>query len=193
MLAILEKPVSDFQNHNLSDKDRFVSLLDNFESPLLNYVSRLMGSLNSEAEDFVQDTFLKFHKKVINDGWDSIDSPSNWLFRVAHNLVMDAGRKKTVEKKFKEFKVKNTATADDLEKEFNQLDMMVREEAGKKALEALQQLPEEEKKVLLLKIVQGFTLKEISDITGEKIGKIAYRINKGLERMHSILKKSGIV
>lgn len=193
MLAILEKPESDFQNHKLNDKDRFVSLLNHFESPLLNYVGRLMGSLNSEAEDFVQDTFLKFHKKVIKDGWQSIDSPSNWLFRVAHNLVMDAGRKKTVEKKFKEFKVKNTATADDLEKEFNQLDIMVREEAGKKALEALQQLPEDERKVLLLKIVQGFTLKEISDITGEKIGKIAYRINKGLERMHSILKKSGVV
>jgi len=193
VLAILEKPSSDFQDHNLSDKERFVSLLEQFESPLLNYVGRLMGSLNSEAEDFVQDTFLKFHKKIKIDGWESIDSPSNWLFRVAHNLVMDAGRKKTVEKKFKEFKVKNTPTADDLEKEFNQLDILVREEAGKKALEALQQLPEEEKRVLLLKIIQGFTLKEISEITGEKIGKIAYRINKGLEKMYSILKKSGIV
>lgn len=193
ILFATESGMDAYLDPKLSHQERFADLLKKCESSLLHYVSRLRGNLNSEAEDFVQETFLKFHKKVNEEGWESVANPPNWLYRVAHNLVMDAGRRKKVENQHIKEVVRNAPPTKELDTEGSQLGKMIRDEAGKKALMILQQLPEEDREVLLLKIIQDFTLKEISEITGENIGKTAYRINRSLEKLHELLQKDGVI
>lgn len=193
ILFATESNLDAYLNPKLSHQERFADLLKKCESSLIHYVSRLRGNLNSEAEDFVQETFLKFHRKVNEEGWESIANPTNWLYRVAHNLVMDAGRRKKLENLHKDEVVRNAPVAIELDESDSQLGKMIRDEAGKKALAALQKLPEEDREVLLLKIIQDFTLKEISEITGENIGKTAYRVNRSLEKLHEILQQDGVI
>lgn len=70
----------------------FRELYERHHGPLLRYVSRLMSGDRQRAEDFVQETLLR--------AWlSSADQPPDWspcrtwLFRVAHNLVVDWTRR----------------------------------------------------------------------------------------------------
>ena len=46
----------------------------------------------SEAEDIVQETFVRFSQARSRD--EEIAQPRAWLYRVAHNLLVDYGRKR---------------------------------------------------------------------------------------------------
>ena len=46
----------------------------------------------SEAEDIAQETFVRFYQARSRD--EKITQPRAWLFRVAHNLLVDYGRKR---------------------------------------------------------------------------------------------------
>ena len=66
-------------------------------------------------------------------------------------------------------------------------------EACHLAVAELEQLPEEQRTVLLLKIMQGFTLREISEVTGLKIGTVNYRLTQGLRALSERLKEAGAI
>ena len=76
----------------------FPQILDLYEGPLLRYASRLLAYANALPEDLVQDAFMKLHKKVKEEGWESITDIKNWMFRVTHNLCMDVLRREKNEK-----------------------------------------------------------------------------------------------
>jgi len=160
------------------------AVVKEYETPLLRYVSRLIGSRYDEAQDVVQDVFLKLHKRISSPGQEQIGNMRSWLYRVAHNLAMDYGRgrkrRKTLEEKalsdpsvMEKVKGSQLGDARDIE----------RKEFGQIALGAVEKLPDEQKNVLLLKMIQGFTLKEISGITGLKIGTVNYRLTQGLRTL----------
>ena len=120
-----------------------------------------------------------------------IRNMKSWLYRVAHNRVMDLTRRKAAEQK--------ATTAQEELAESDQADPtdelaeLVRKEAGDRAMSELQHLPEEEKHVILLKVVHGMKLREISEITGLTTGNIDYRIKRGLKTLATRLKAGGII
>src|SRR5690606_16008815 len=82
------------RRHSAPAED-FAALVDPFEGPLLRYVGALLaGPADAEAQDVVQETFLRLHRQQTQYGVDSIGQLDSWLFRVAHNLARDAGRKR---------------------------------------------------------------------------------------------------
>jgi RNA polymerase sigma factor (sigma-70 family) len=70
---------------------------------------------------------------------------------------------------------------------------MVHREACSIAMSELQTLPEEERQVILLRIVEGLNLREIGEITGLSVGNVDYRINKALRELTGRLKNAGVV
>lgn len=169
-----------------------VGVVREYETPLLRYVARLIGSRYDEAQDVVQDVFLKLHKQVTTPEQAEIRNMRSWLYRVSHNLAMDYGRgrkrRQALENKalsdpavMEKMRGAKVGDARDIEKK----------EAGRAALRAVETLPEEQKNVVLLKIIQGFTLKEISSVTGLKIGTVNYRLTQGLRTLATQLEDRG--
>jgi RNA polymerase sigma-70 factor (ECF subfamily) len=139
----------------------------------------------------VQEVFLRLHGQVEQHGSASIRSMKSWLYRVAHNRVMDLTRRTAAEQKA-------TTAQEELtdSEQFDPVDGLadlVRKEAGDRAMSELQRLPEEEKHVILLKVVHGMKLKEISEITGLTTGNVDYRIKKGLKTLATRLKAGGVI
>ena len=66
-------------------------------------------------------------------------------------------------------------------------------EACEKAVDELHKLPGDQKEVLLLRIVQGMTLREIGEVTGLTPGNAAYRIDQGLRELARRLRAAGVV
>ena len=71
------------------DSGAFRDVVHRFHAPLLSYVISMLRNLH-EAEDAVQDTWLKAHRSAhqIRDA----SSVWGWLKRIAHNSALDAAR-----------------------------------------------------------------------------------------------------
>lgn len=171
--------------------ETFEEVIDFFESPLLRYVGRFLGANSIDTEDVVQETFIKLHQLVCEKGAESITSLKAWLFRVAHNHAMDIGRKRQRNHQHRQRVQEESDETDALEKDM--LENMVRREAGLVAMRELKNLHEEEQQVILLKTLQDLKLREISEVTGLSIGKVAYRLNQGLAALASRLKEGGLL
>ena len=70
---------------------------------------------------------------------------------------------------------------------------MIRQEATGHALAALKRLPDDQKQVIMLKIIQDMTLREIAEVMGITPSTVNYRLNQGLKAMASRLKQDGVL
>ena len=170
----------------------FVAIVGQYESPLLRYIGQLLGSNRDGAEEAVQEAFLRLHRQVSEHGRASIENLSAWLFRVAHNLAISTVRRRELERRLRE-ESKDDPLADGADGEpVNALDVLVRKEMCERALAELQMLPQKHKEVLLLKIIQGFSFREIGEITGLSVSHVSYRMNQGLRELSRRLKGAGL-
>lgn len=173
----------------------FVEVVTRFETPLLRYATQVVGpGQGIDPQDVVQEAFLRLHRQIEQNGNGSVHNLQGWLFRVAHNLALDACRKRERESKAKVGATQETASqASEAESALDGLAEMVHKEACERAMAELQNLPEDEKHVILLKIVHGLTLREIGETTGLTIGNVDYRIKRGLKMLSERLKQAGVI
>ena len=174
-----------------------------YETPLLRYVGQLLGrGMAHEAEDVVQETFLIYYREASRDGAAArsigtqgrpeetrraVRNVSTWLFRVAHNLTMDALRRQARQSRT-EARLGAASPAQP-----DALDNLAHRESCDEALAELRHLPDEQRQVLLLRVVQGMKLREISEVTGLTVGNAGYRISEGLRELARRLKERGVI
>jgi len=78
------------QAYQRGDAQAFHALVARFERPLWNFVRRFASS-PSQAEDLVQETFLRLVRS--KDEWRQESKVSTWVFTIARNLCTDEARK----------------------------------------------------------------------------------------------------
>jgi RNA polymerase sigma-70 factor, ECF subfamily len=79
------------------DADKVIELYDTLQSPLRAYLGTF-GLSADEVDDVIQEVFVRLMRHLRNNGngvklrqlWD--ENQRGWLFRVAHNFVMDIYR-----------------------------------------------------------------------------------------------------
>ncbi len=174
--------------------DDLMEVVAHVQGPLLRYVGRMLGRHDLEAEDVVQETFIRLHKQVRKRGSDSIRHLSTWLFRVAHNQTLDLIRKRKRQKNKAPTVSQDPAiTAEKVANDMDALSEMLRKESRQVALEALFKLPPDIRQILLLKIIQGMSLRQVAEIVGVSLSTVNYRLNQGLSDLAGQLKRAGVV
>jgi len=170
-----------------------------YQGPLLRYVGRMLGNTDDQREDVVQETFIRLHRQVRAHGWDSVKHLTTWLFRVAHNLTIDALRRK-VRQDTARREAESGASADPAAaaqeptaEEMDALGEVIRQEARQVVLRELAQLDDCYRQVVLLKIVQGMTLREVAEVVGVSLSTVNHRLNEGLSILARRLRKAGVV
>ena len=73
------------------DKEAFAQLYENHFDKIYRYVALRIGN-KTEAEDVTQQVFLNALRSISSFRWKGVPF-STWLFRIAHNLVVDYLRK----------------------------------------------------------------------------------------------------
>jgi RNA polymerase sigma-70 factor (ECF subfamily) len=135
-----------------------------------------------EAKDMVQDVFIKTWEYIRNGG--EVLNMKAFLYRTAHNIVIDHYRKKkpvSLDNLFEEgFDVSSeTDTVKDIE---NKID-------GAEAIKLLNQIPKAYRDVIYMQYVDGLGVKEIADILGESPNNVSVKIHRGLEKIKKIYHK----
>jgi len=164
------------------------AIMADYETPLLRYVGHLVNR-PEDAQDIVQEVFLRYCRWSRDADAAAVRNPSGWLFSVAHNLAQDALRRRQRERQAR----REIGPAPAEVAECDAVDHIIRQAASERALAELKRLPEELRQVLVLKVIQDMTLRDIAKVTGLSFGNVAYRVNQGLKELAMRLKEAGVV
>lgn len=146
---------------------------------MYNFALRLTSD-PSDAEDLVQDTIVKAFRFF--SSYEKGTNAKAWLFRILKNSYINNYRKKSkkpsqvdydeVSTFYETIRAERTDTSD-LE------DKMFRELIDDDISNALDELPEDFRTVVLLCDVEGFTYEEIANMLDVPIGTIRSRLHRG--------------
>lgn len=163
---------------SMSDERHFsiTETVQQFGKRLFGFV-RGKVKTTEEAEDILQDVWYQFSRL---SNLDELENVSAWLYRVAQNRVTDNYQKKKTEN-LEDFTYEN----DENEISFKEILLLdenaspelalFKEEFWSELMQALDELPENQKEVFLLNEIEDFTLQEIADQKGENLKTIISR------------------
>jgi len=156
---------------------------------MYNFALRLTSD-PSDAEDLVQDTIVKAFRFF--SSYEKGTNAKAWLFRILKNSYINNYRKQSkqpnqvdydeVSTFYETIRAERTDTSD-LE------DKMFRDLIDDDISQALEELPEDFRTVVLLCDVEGFTYEEIANMLDVPIGTIRSRLHRGRNLLKAQLKE----
>ncbi|MEA2087654.1 MAG: RNA polymerase sigma factor [Candidatus Caldatribacteriota bacterium] len=172
----------------LKNQDYYLCLMKRYEAKLLNYVLKISNTNKEDAEDILQEVFVKAYQNL-ND-FDLNFKFSNWIYSIAHNTTISAFRKKKVRPQTVSWEDKDLNNI--LKSTLDVEDTSLQKLTYKHILKIINQLPLKYKDVLILKFMEGKDYKEISDILHKPMGTIATLINRAKKSLKQELEKEDI-
>ncbi len=179
----------DIKKTNTPDADLITEYLNGSETSLEKLINRhqlqIFNFINSKvndrdkSEDIFQDTFIKVIRTLKNGSYNEEGKFLPWVMRIAHNLVIDHFRKNSripiIENKeeFDIFQFLSDTTP-------NAEVALVQEQVLKDIQNLVDELPEDQKEVLIMRLYRDMSFKEIAENTNVSIntalGRMRYAI-----------------
>jgi len=173
------------------DQGAFARLLDRHQAPLLRYAAHLLGpgANGDAAEDAVQETFLRLLREARSlvqsqpsAAWENL---APWLFRVCRNLCADVQRKEVrMQQRHMRVAVPDIETP-------GPIGIELEEERGK-VRELLDRLPAEERTILVLKVLEGKSFREIQALQGVSLHEVFSTAHRALRKLAVGLRAAGL-
>lgn len=157
----------------------FMDLVLPYKDKLFRYALRIIGN-SFEAEDIVQEVFIKVWKK--KDQFLGITNKEAWCMTMTRNLAIDKKRAKRVQTSDIDsfFHIADKGARPDAATESNDTVKLIKSIIG--------QLPDKQKNILHLRDVEGYTYQEISDITGYKVAQVKVYLHRARITLRGKLK-----
>jgi len=169
-----EDLIERFQKGDLYAYDLIVK---RYKDQLLNFVYRFVGN-QEEAEDIVQETFLRVYRK--RHAYKRVAKFSTWIYTIAGNLSRTELRRRKRRKLFSitdlGYEDRDYEISDEDFNPENQVDGVIKEEIIQKEID---QLSPKFRQVIILRDVQELSYEEISKIIRVPIGTVKSRVNRG--------------
>ncbi|MBD0835493.1 RNA polymerase sigma factor [Aestuariibaculum suncheonense] len=144
------------------------------------------------AEDIFQDTFIKVIRTLKRGAYNEEGKFLPWVMRISHNLVIDYFRKNNRMPKFDntdEFNIFSVLGDNSLNAEKS----IIKEQVENDVRRLVEELPDDQKQVLLMRIYDDLSFKEISDKTGVSINTALGRMRYALINLRKIIDKHNII
>lgn len=144
------------------------------------------------AEDIFQDTFIKVIRTLKRNAYNEEGKFLPWVMRIAHNLVIDYFRKNNRMPKFdnsNDFSIFSVLSDGDLNAEKR----IIKEQVENDVRRLVDELPEDQREVLLMRIYKDMSFKEISEVTGVSINTALGRMRYALINLRKVIDKHNIV
>ena len=144
------------------------------------------------TEDIFQDTFIKVIRTLKKGNYNEEGKFLPWVMRIAHNLVIDYFRKNNRMPTFKntdEFDIFSVLGDGTLNAETK----IIEEQIHNDVRELVNELPDEQKEVLIMRMYKDMSFKEISENTGVSINTALGRMRYALINMRKLIEKHKII
>ncbi|PCJ94150.1 MAG: RNA polymerase subunit sigma-24 [Flavobacteriaceae bacterium] len=144
------------------------------------------------TEDIFQDTFIKVINTLKKGSYSEEGKFLPWVMRIAHNLIIDHFRKNKRMPMFEgndDFNIFSVISDDKLNAE----KLIIKEQIDSDLRVLVDELPEDQREVLLMRIYKDMSFKEISENTGVSINTALGRMRYALINLRKIIEKNNIV
>lgn len=171
----------------LDNQNYFLCLMKKYEDKLLRYIIRISGFRKEDAEDLLQDIFIKVYQNLRD--FDPDLKFSSWIYRIAHNHVISEYRKRKIRPEkilSEEDDWQHFVSCIDVE---NDIDNKINREVINNILD---KIDIKYREVLILNFLEGYEYKEISDILKKPMGTVATLLNRAKKKFRQEFERQNI-
>jgi len=161
------------------DKKSFGKLYERYLDEIYRYVFIKVGNQQS-AEDITEETFIKTWESLsrIYRGGGRIDNLRAWLYRIAKNLVVDYYRKNKPEIVVGPNIAANLKSPEEI---------VIEQEESTWILRALQKIKPDFQQIIILRLINDLSHKEIASIIGVSEGHSRILLYRALKKLKELL------
>lgn len=163
------------------DQSAFAEIVGLYQERIYHMSYRMLSN-KQEAEDVVQETFLRVHHHL--ERFDENMKFSTWIYRIATNLCIDRLRKRkpiySLDAESSDYEGLDgyaMIPSDDRTPESE----LLLSETQRIIHEAIDTLPPKYKSVMILRYIQEMSLQEVGDVLGMPVTTIKTRVHRGRE------------
>lgn len=173
------------------DNNAIEVLINRHKNKVFTYIILIVKN-QQLAEDIFQDTFIKVIKSLQEGKYKDNGKFVSWVIRIAHNLTIDHFRKE---------KQINTYSNEDYEADiFNSKklsdhtieDLMVEKQIVNEVRMLIDELPDDQKQVILLRHYGGLSFKEIAEQTDVSINTALGRMRYALINLRKMIQAKNL-
>lgn len=182
----------------LQDKDLIKGFIEGkefyFEVLLSRYKSKVFTTIylivkdRNVAEDLFQDTMIKVVNMIRSGKYNEEGKFLPWVIRIARNLAIDHFRKAQrtpLQRENDEFDIFNTLNMVESAE-----DGIIKDENVRYIKKLIQQLPDKQREVLIMRSYSDLSFKEISEMTNVSINTALGRMRYALLNLIKLAKES---
>jgi RNA polymerase sigma-70 factor (ECF subfamily) len=173
------------------DENALAILIKRHESKIYGFIYSKVAD-REVSNDIFQDTFIKVIKTLKTNSYNEEGKFLPWIMRIAHNLIIDFYRKSKKMPLFREteeFSIFSIMSDDSLTVE-NQI---IADQVEVDIRRLIDELPVDQKEVLVMRMYQDMSFKEISETTGVSINTALGRMRYAIMNLRKIIEKHQIV
>lgn len=159
------------------ESDAFRELYNRYARLVYRYIYLRLNQ-TQDAEDLTAETFIRAWRAIATFQWREIQLGA-WLFRIAHNLIVDKSRRK------REFLDRLPWQRGQTENEYASVEQ--RDELAK----ALSSLNHEQQVIVYLNFFEGYDLAEIAQFLGKSINAVTVARFRALQHLRKVLRNQG--
>lgn len=178
--------------YSKGNNEAFDILLKRHQERIFNYIIRIVKN-DDIANDIFQDTFVKAITTIRQGRYTEHGKFPAWISRIAHNLIIDF---------YRQGKAENiqSSDADDVDilnrKELSEEtieDLIITEQIHDDVRYLIDELPESQREVLVMRYYRNMSFKEIADATGVSINTALGRMRYAILNMRRIAASKDLV
>ncbi len=171
--ALVEKAIA-------RDRQAFGQLYDRFVDKIFRYIYYKVGT-RTEAEDLTAQVFLKAWEAIGH--YHYMDRPfAAWLYRIAHNVVVDYFRTKRDIASLEDFPFAEDdgETLDEVTEAHLTADTIRR---------AISHLTTDQQRVIILRFLEGYSTEQVAQILGKQPGAVRTLQHRALAGLSGVFRK----
>ncbi len=173
------------------DENALNLLINRHQSKIFGFIYSKISDRDI-SNDIFQDTFIKVIKTLKSQSYNEEGKFLPWVMRIAHNLIIDhfrRNKKMPMFRETEEFSIFSIMSDDSLTIE----NKIIHEQVELDLKKLIEELPADQKEVLMMRMYQDMSFKEISEITGVSINTALGRMRYALMNMRKVIDKHQII
>ena len=180
MPRVAEREHLPIREARAGDPEAWDIILRRYQLPLYSYVMQLVRDEPASA-DITQEVFISALRNI--GGLRDDDRLGSWLFGISHQKCIQHWRRSNRARTFQE-----QASESSEEVAESPLDLLIREEEEAEIMKLLEQIPLAQRSVLLLHVLEDFSLEEISRIIESPLGTVKSRLHYAKRALRNLIR-----
>ena len=179
------------KNYVDGDENALATLINRHQSKIYGFIYSKVTDRDI-SDDIFQDTFIKVIKTLKANSYNEEGKFLPWVMRISHNLIVDhfrRNKKMPMFRETEEFSIFSIMT----DNSPNVENRIITEQVENDLQRLIEELPDDQKEVLQMRIYQDLSFKEIADLTGVSINTALGRMRYALMNLRKVIEKNKII